>query len=41
MVTDHHKPRRRVSGGRTQRLAKQRITTGNEAVRGGLVGGKK
>ena len=40
MVTDHLKPRRRVSGGRTQRLAKQRMTTGNEAVRGGLLGGR-
>ena len=39
MVTTDHKPRRRVSGGRKQRLARQHMKTDNEAVRGGLLGG--
>ena len=39
MVTAHHKPRRRASGGRAKRLAKQRIKTGHEAVQGGILGG--
>ena len=39
MVTAHHKPRRRVSGGRAKRLANQSMKTSNEAVRGGLLGG--
>ena len=40
MVTAHHKPRRRVSGGRAKRLSNHRMKTGNEAVQGGLLGGR-
>ena len=39
MVTAHHKPRRRASGGRAKRLANQLMKTGNEAIKGGLPGG--
>ncbi|MBT7906404.1 MAG: trimethylamine methyltransferase [Marinovum sp.] len=40
MVDSSSKPRRRNGGGRANRIAAQQATTGNEAVRGGLSGGR-
>ena len=40
MVDPTSKPRRRAGGGRASRIAAQQATTGNEAVHGGLSGGR-
>ena len=39
-MTDTPKPRRRGGGGRAARIAVQQATTGNEAVQGGIAGGR-
>ena len=40
MAETSKRPRRRGAGGRAARLAIQQATTGNEAVQGGLSGGR-